>query len=157
MRSWSSGLRAAARYFFIAPKDLMPPRHRRLSLAFPQSTYCHQVHEHCASIGRTVHIVNLDPAADHFERVPPSPLLASHPWPVAQPPLAPPQAGIPCPWTSAASWMQRHLHPPRRCSQSRNPQAPTARHNPPQNVMEELELGPNGALLYSMEYLVRPP
>ena len=32
-----------------------------------QSTYCHQVHEHCASIGRTVHVVNLDPAADRFE------------------------------------------------------------------------------------------
>lgn len=33
----------------------------------PQSTFCHQIHEHCASVGRTVHIVNLDPAADRFD------------------------------------------------------------------------------------------
>jgi hypothetical protein len=32
-----------------------------------QSTYCKNVHEHCSSIGRTVHVVNLDPAADNFE------------------------------------------------------------------------------------------
>lgn len=32
-----------------------------------QSTYCKNVFEHCQSIGRTVHVVNLDPAADHFE------------------------------------------------------------------------------------------
>lgn len=32
-----------------------------------QSTFCHQIHEHCASVGRTVHIANLDPAADRFD------------------------------------------------------------------------------------------
>jgi len=25
------------------------------------------VHEHCSSVGRTVHVVNLDPAADRFD------------------------------------------------------------------------------------------
>jgi hypothetical protein len=32
-----------------------------------QSTYCQQLHAHCESVGRTVHVVNLDPAAEHFE------------------------------------------------------------------------------------------
>lgn len=32
-----------------------------------QSTYCKQIYEHCQSIGRMVHVVNLDPAAEHFE------------------------------------------------------------------------------------------
>lgn len=31
-----------------------------------QSTYCSQLHTHCASIGRVVHVVNLDPAAERF-------------------------------------------------------------------------------------------
>jgi len=32
-----------------------------------QSTYCGQVHAHCSSVGRVVHVVNLDPAAEHFD------------------------------------------------------------------------------------------
>jgi hypothetical protein len=32
-----------------------------------QSTYCQQLHTHCESVGRLVHVVNLDPAAEHFE------------------------------------------------------------------------------------------
>ena len=32
-----------------------------------QSTYCQQLHAHCGSVGRAVHVVNLDPAAEHFE------------------------------------------------------------------------------------------
>ena len=34
---------------------------------FQQSTYCQQLHAHCESVGRVVHVVNLDPAAEHFE------------------------------------------------------------------------------------------
>jgi hypothetical protein len=34
---------------------------------FVQSTYCTNVHQHCQSIGREVFIVNLDPAAEHFD------------------------------------------------------------------------------------------
>ena len=32
-----------------------------------KSTYCGQVHAHCSSVGRVVHVVNLDPAAEHFD------------------------------------------------------------------------------------------
>lgn len=67
-----------------------------------KSTYCTNVFEHCQSIGRTVHIVNLDPAADHFE------------YPV--------------------SVDIRELISL-------------------EDVMEELKLGPNGGLVYCMEYL----
>ena len=42
---------------FLSARPLTPP----------QSTYCSQVQAHCASVGRTVHVVNLDPAADRFE------------------------------------------------------------------------------------------
>jgi hypothetical protein len=31
-----------------------------------QSTYCSSLFQHCEKIGRTVHIVNLDPAAESF-------------------------------------------------------------------------------------------
>ncbi len=32
-----------------------------------QSTYCGQLHVHCESVGRRVHIINLDPAAERFD------------------------------------------------------------------------------------------
>jgi len=32
-----------------------------------KSTYCHQIQDHCDTIGRIVHVVNLDPAADTFK------------------------------------------------------------------------------------------
>lgn len=32
-----------------------------------QSTYCETMKEHCDTIGRSVHVVNLDPAAEHFK------------------------------------------------------------------------------------------
>ena len=67
-----------------------------------KSTYCYNIYNHCQTIGRTVHIINLDPAADEFA------------YPVA--------ADI------------REL-----ISLA--------------DVMEEMNLGPNGALLYCMEYL----
>lgn len=31
-----------------------------------KSTYCKYLHEHCETIKRTVHVINLDPAAEHF-------------------------------------------------------------------------------------------
>ena len=31
-----------------------------------KSTFCHLIQEHCDATKRTVHIVNLDPAAEHF-------------------------------------------------------------------------------------------
>ncbi|CAI4221073.1 unnamed protein product [Auanema sp. JU1783] len=31
-----------------------------------KSTYCSVIHNHCTNVGRTVHIVNLDPAAERF-------------------------------------------------------------------------------------------
>ncbi|CAK9226104.1 unnamed protein product [Sphagnum troendelagicum] len=67
-----------------------------------KSTYCQNVYQHCQSIKRTVHVVNLDPAADHFE------------YPV--------------------SVDIRELISL-------------------EDVMEELKLGPNGGLIYCMEYL----
>ncbi|PRQ44613.1 putative GPN-loop GTPase, P-loop containing nucleoside triphosphate hydrolase [Rosa chinensis] len=32
-----------------------------------KSTYCSSLHQHCLDNGRTLHIVNLDPAAEHFD------------------------------------------------------------------------------------------
>mmetsp|Transcript_26426 Transcript_26426/g.57647 ORF Transcript_26426/g.57647 Transcript_26426/m.57647 type:complete len:277 (+) Transcript_26426:143-973(+) len=67
-----------------------------------KSTYCDTLHQHCQAIGRSIHIVNLDPAAEHFS------------YPV--------------------SIDIRDLITL-------------------EDVMEELELGPNGGLLYCMEYM----
>ncbi|CAK0753587.1 hypothetical protein CVIRNUC_002232 [Coccomyxa viridis] len=67
-----------------------------------KSTYCDNIRQHCETIGRTVHVVNLDPAADAFN------------YPVA--------------------FDVRDLVTL-------------------EDVMEEMELGPNGGLLYCMEYL----
>lgn len=67
-----------------------------------KSTYCQNIHQHCASTGRVVQVINLDPAADAFH------------YPVS----ADIRDLIPLP-----------------------------------DVMEEMQLGPNGALLYCMEYL----
>ncbi len=33
----------------------------------PQSTYCQTIQEHCAASGRSVHVINLDPAAEAFK------------------------------------------------------------------------------------------
>lgn len=38
-----------------------------ISCATAQSTYCNNMHEFCAASGRMTYVVNLDPAADHFE------------------------------------------------------------------------------------------
>ena len=32
-----------------------------------KSTYCHMIQQHCETIHRTVYVVNLDPAAEHFD------------------------------------------------------------------------------------------
>ncbi|KAF3440989.1 hypothetical protein FNV43_RR19275 [Rhamnella rubrinervis] len=32
-----------------------------------KSTYCSSLYQHCQTVGRTVHIVNLDPAAENFD------------------------------------------------------------------------------------------
>jgi hypothetical protein len=31
-----------------------------------QSTYCSGLFQHCETVGRRIHMVNLDPAAEHF-------------------------------------------------------------------------------------------
>lgn len=67
-----------------------------------KSTYCANLYSHCESIGRQLHMVNLDPAAEHFD------------YPV--------------------SLDIRELVSL-------------------EDVMEELKLGPNGGLVYCMEYL----
>ena len=68
-----------------------------------KSTFCKTLHEHCENKRRTLHVVNLDPAAEHF--------------------------GYP------VSLDIRDLITL-------------------DDVSEELELGPNGGLVYCMEYLV---
>eukprot|EP00899_Mesostigma_viride_P005855 jgi/Mesvir1/15270/Mv06488-RA.1 len=68
-----------------------------------KSTYCNAIYQHCQSVGRVVHIVNLDPAAEEFH------------YPV--------------------SVDIRELVSL-------------------QDVMEELNLGPNGGLVYCMDFLV---
>ncbi|KAF3578589.1 hypothetical protein DY000_02033242 [Brassica cretica] len=67
-----------------------------------KSTYCSSLYEHCETVGRTMNVVNLDPAAEIFN------------YPVAMD--------------------IRELVSL-------------------EDVMEELGLGPNGALMYCMEYL----
>ena len=34
---------------------------------FFQSTYCSNMQQYCEELRRTVHVVNLDPAAEHFD------------------------------------------------------------------------------------------
>ena len=34
---------------------------------FSQSTYCNAILQHCENVQRSVHVVNLDPAAEHFD------------------------------------------------------------------------------------------
>ncbi|CAN1236058.1 GPN-loop GTPase 3 [Linum grandiflorum] len=67
-----------------------------------KSTYCSSLHQHCETIGRSIHIVNLDPAAEHFD------------YPVA---------------VDIRELINL------------------------EDVMEELGLGPNGALMYCMDEL----
>lgn len=66
-----------------------------------KSTYCAQLAEHCTSVKRRMHFINLDPAAEHFDY--------------------------------AVSLDIRDLISV-------------------EDVMEECKLGPNGALVYAMEY-----
>ena len=68
-----------------------------------KSTYCNLMRSHCETLKRRIHVVNLDPAAEHFQ------------YPVA--------ADI------------RELISL-------------------EDVMSEMKLGPNGGLIYCMEYLV---
>ncbi|XP_058005936.1 GPN-loop GTPase 3 isoform X2 [Hevea brasiliensis] len=67
-----------------------------------KSTYCSSLYQHCEIVGRSIHIVNLDPAAEHFD------------YPVAM---------------DIRELISLD------------------------DVMEELGLGPNGALIYCMEEL----
>lgn len=67
-----------------------------------QSTYCQTIQEHCATLGRSIHVVNLDPAAEEFKY---------------------------------------------------KLDADVREVISVEDVMEELGLGPNGGLLYCMEYL----
>ncbi|PKI58014.1 hypothetical protein CRG98_021594 [Punica granatum] len=32
-----------------------------------KSTYCSSLYQHCQTIGRNIHIINLDPAAENFD------------------------------------------------------------------------------------------
>ncbi|KAL0477111.1 gpn3 [Acrasis kona] len=68
-----------------------------------KSTYCKTIQDHCDSLKRTLHVVNLDPAADTFHY--------------------------------NVSFDIRDLVTL-------------------EDVMEELEMGPNGGLVYCMEYLI---
>ncbi len=74
------------------------------SLRHTQSTYCKTLSTHFETIGRPAHVVNLDPAAEHFG------------YPVA---------------IDVRDMIQL------------------------EDAMEELGLGPNGGLIYCMEYMVK--
>lgn len=39
----------------------------RFFLCYLQSTYCSSLYQHCEATRRTIHIVNLDPAAENFD------------------------------------------------------------------------------------------
>lgn len=68
-----------------------------------QSTFCQYLLEHCESIGRSAHLINLDPAAESF------------------------------------------VHPPSKDIRDLISV---------DEVMEELQYGPNGGLIYALEYLL---
>jgi len=49
------------------PPPPHPHPHPHPILSVAQSTFCRYIQQHCANTKRTVHIVNLDPAAENFE------------------------------------------------------------------------------------------
>jgi len=60
-------LLVAERYTLFSQRLLFLDSFAGSTVFFPtQSTYCHNINQHCRSIGRSVHIVNLDPAAEEF-------------------------------------------------------------------------------------------
>lgn len=105
-----------------------------------QSTYCSSLYQHCETVRRTVHIVNLDPAAESFD------------YPVAM--------GIyylnilsflsllNCKFHSVV-WITLYIR------LSYYLPADIRELISLDDVMEELGLGPNGGLIYCMEYPLR--
>ncbi|KAI9908708.1 hypothetical protein PsorP6_004460 [Peronosclerospora sorghi] len=83
-----------------------------------KSTYCNNMHEFCAASGRMTYVVNLDPAAEHFD------------YPVA--------FGAQLSMITICAF----------CEDIRDLISV-------EDVMEELGYGPNGGLIYCMEYLVQ--
>lgn len=92
-----------------------------------KSSYCARLAEHMQALQRSVHIVNLDPAADEFK------------------------------------YEVRLRTPPRLATGSLTSPAERARAQVSidvkelvslEDVMEEMELGPNGGLIFCMEYLI---
>jgi hypothetical protein len=56
-------LLAVERYWELADDHYSTCTIIQLSL---QSTYCSTVVEYCQSVKRSIHVINLDPAAEHF-------------------------------------------------------------------------------------------
>jgi len=94
-----------------------------------QSTYCSSLYEHCETIGRTMHVVNLDPAAEIFN------------YPVAM-----------GEWRSffLFNYLWGEFWVLLTFLTSLN--ADIRELISLEDVMEDLKLGPNGALMYCMEY-----
>ena len=92
-----------------------------------QSTYCSSLYKHCEAIGRTVHIVNLDPAAESFD------------YPVA--------VGKFCSKMNRVLSYSISIQIKYRCILADIRELISL-----EDVMEELGLGPNGGLIYCMEY-----
>lgn len=84
--------------------------------------------EHCQASARTVHCVNLDPAAE--ELLYPLPPSSSHP-------------AMLSPWIDLRDVLSRY-----NCSIDVRELVSV------EDVMAEMNLGPNGGLVYAMEYLV---
>lgn len=43
------------------------PSTKMQSIWLLQSTYCSSLYKHCETVGRSINIVNLDPAAENFD------------------------------------------------------------------------------------------
>jgi hypothetical protein len=59
-------------YFFSRERkpQIKMPKYAQLVIGpagSGKSTYCSSIFKHCDTVGRTVHVVNLDPAAEHFD------------------------------------------------------------------------------------------
>jgi GTPase SAR1 family protein len=104
-----------------------------------KSTYCAAVARHCETIGRRVHVVNLDPAADE------------HPINADRPPSPPPSTAAASATATTTSSSADEQQPP---SFSKGDISVDIRELVQlEDVAEALELGPNGGLMYCMEYL----
>jgi hypothetical protein len=140
-----------------APSPLPPPRAAHPPRRRTQSTYCHAIQEHAATKGRTVRVGNLDPAAESFKYNVAFGERACW-WRAARGKVDACTSG--CPMRALTPLVCSRLFPPHPFLFSSPPPLPRLPLSDIRDlvsvddVMAEMQLGPNGALLFCMEYLL---